>query len=103
MRVTVVIPALNEAGNIGRLVEETYAAVPAQRLSELIVVDDASDDATPREIRRSSIPADIPACAICATSAGAARARRCARACWQRRARSSPPWTATARTTPAIF
>ena len=28
MRVTVVIPALNEAGNIGRLVEETYAAVP---------------------------------------------------------------------------
>ena len=28
MRVSVVIPALNEAGNIGRLVEETYAAVP---------------------------------------------------------------------------
>ena len=26
MRVTVVIPALNEAGNIGRLIEETYAA-----------------------------------------------------------------------------
>ena len=26
MRVSVVIPALNEAGNIGRLVEETYAA-----------------------------------------------------------------------------
>ena len=51
MRVTVVIPALNEAGNIGRLVEETYAAVPAQRLAELIVVDDASDDATPQEIK----------------------------------------------------
>ena len=43
MRVTVVIPALNEAGNIGRLIEETYAAVPATRLAELIVVDDASD------------------------------------------------------------
>ena len=51
MRVTVVIPALNEAGNIGRLVEETYAAVPPQRLAELIVVDDASDDSTPVEIK----------------------------------------------------
>ena len=51
MRVTVVIPALNEAGNIGRLVEETYAAVPSQRLAEVIVVDDASVDATPDEIR----------------------------------------------------
>jgi glycosyltransferase involved in cell wall biosynthesis len=51
MRVTVVIPALNEAGNIGRLVEETYATVPAHRLAELIVVDDASEDATPAEIK----------------------------------------------------
>jgi glycosyltransferase involved in cell wall biosynthesis len=51
MRVTVVIPALNEAGNIGRLVEETYASVPADRLAELIVVDDASEDATPSEIK----------------------------------------------------
>jgi len=51
MRVTVVIPALNEAGNIGRLIEETYAAVPAQRLAEVIVVDDASIDATPDEIK----------------------------------------------------
>ncbi len=51
MRVTVVIPALNEAGNIGRLVEETYACVPADRLAEVIVVDDASEDATPSEIK----------------------------------------------------
>jgi glycosyltransferase involved in cell wall biosynthesis len=51
MRVTVVIPALNEAGNIGRLVEETYATVPASRLAEVIVVDDASEDATPAEIK----------------------------------------------------
>jgi len=51
MRVTVVIPALNEAGNIGRLVAETYAAVPALRLAEVIVVDDASVDATPDEIK----------------------------------------------------
>jgi dolichol-phosphate mannosyltransferase len=51
MRVTVVIPALNEAGNIGRLVEETYASVPPSRLAEVIVVDDASTDATGGEIK----------------------------------------------------
>lgn len=51
MRVTVVIPALNEAGNIGRLVTETYASVPASRLAEVIVVDDASTDATGAEIK----------------------------------------------------
>lgn len=50
MRITVVIPALNEAGNIGRLVEETYAAVPADMLAEVIVVDDASTDATGAEV-----------------------------------------------------
>jgi dolichol-phosphate mannosyltransferase len=44
MRVSVVIPALNEAGNIGRLVEETYAAVSPEVLAEVIVVDDCSTD-----------------------------------------------------------
>lgn len=51
MRISVVIPALNEAGNIGRLVEETYAAVPAGTLAETIVVDDGSDDATGDEVK----------------------------------------------------
>src|SRR5687768_14303747 len=51
MRVSVVIPALNEAGNIGRLVEETYAAVPSDILAEVIVVDDCSTDATAAEIK----------------------------------------------------
>jgi dolichol-phosphate mannosyltransferase len=51
MRVSLVIPALNEAGNIGRLVEETYAVVPADMLAEVIVVDDHSDDATPAEVK----------------------------------------------------
>lgn len=51
MRITVVIPALNEAGNIGRLVAETYEAVPQDMLAEVIVVDDGSDDATPAEIK----------------------------------------------------
>jgi len=49
--VSVVIPALNEAGNIGRLVEETFAAVPAALLREVIVVDDGSTDATADEIK----------------------------------------------------
>ncbi len=51
MRISVVLPALNEAGNIGRLVVETYGVVSADVLHEVIVVDDGSDDATPDEIR----------------------------------------------------
>jgi dolichol-phosphate mannosyltransferase len=49
-RISVVIPALNEAGNIGRLVEETFAAVPADMLAEVIVVDDGSTDGTAAEV-----------------------------------------------------
>lgn len=51
MRISVVIPALNEAGNIGRLVTETYEHVPPQMLAEVIVVDDASTDTTGDEIK----------------------------------------------------
>lgn len=51
MRITVVIPALNEAGNIGRLVAETFEHVPQDKLAEVIVVDDGSDDTTPDEIK----------------------------------------------------
>ena len=51
MRVCVVIPALNEAGNIGRLIEETYAVVPDDLLAEVIVVDDCSTDSTASEIK----------------------------------------------------
>jgi dolichol-phosphate mannosyltransferase len=49
-RIAVVIPALNEAGNIGRLVEETYACVPPAVLAEVIVVDDGSTDTTAAEV-----------------------------------------------------
>jgi dolichol-phosphate mannosyltransferase len=52
MRITVVIPARNEEGNIVRLVEETYATVPADTLAEVVVVDDASDDDTALAVRR---------------------------------------------------
>ncbi|MEO1207200.1 MAG: glycosyltransferase family 2 protein [Pseudomonadota bacterium] len=51
MRITVVIPALNEAGNIGRLVAETFEHVPPEMLNEVIVVDDGSDDGTPDELQ----------------------------------------------------
>ena len=54
MRISVVIPAFNEEGNIGRLVEETYADVPEPLLGEVIVVDDASDDGTAAEIKALS-------------------------------------------------
>lgn len=48
---SVVIPAFNEAGNIGNLIRETAACVPGELLREIIVVDDASDDATASEIQ----------------------------------------------------
>jgi glycosyltransferase involved in cell wall biosynthesis len=43
--VTVIIPALNEAGNIHRLVTEVLAVAPVQ----VMVVDNGSTDATPKE------------------------------------------------------
>lgn len=45
MNVTVIIPALNEAGNIGELVTEVYATLRA----EVVVVDNGSTDATAQE------------------------------------------------------
>jgi dolichol-phosphate mannosyltransferase len=51
MRVSLVIPAYNEAGNIGRLVAETAAEMSDKLLSEIIVVDDGSDDETAAEVK----------------------------------------------------
>ena len=50
LAVSVVIPALNEEGNIANLVQETLDVVPAHALTEIIVVDDGSTDATPQEL-----------------------------------------------------
>ncbi len=50
MKLSVVIPAFNEEGNIGRLVEETYRQVPENLLGEVVVVDDFSADKTSAEI-----------------------------------------------------
>ncbi|MGI9386224.1 MAG: glycosyltransferase [Methyloligellaceae bacterium] len=51
MRVSVVIPAYNEKGNIGRLVEETFDTLSDEMLSEILVVDDGSDDGTDEEVK----------------------------------------------------
>ncbi|QIB32828.1 glycosyltransferase family 2 protein [Ancylobacter pratisalsi] len=51
MRVSIVIPAYNETGNIARLVAETLQVVPDECLGEIIVVDDFSDDATGDEVK----------------------------------------------------
>lgn len=49
MNITVIIPALNEAGNIGRLVQETLA----QPVQHVIVVDNGSTDSTGEVARRA--------------------------------------------------
>jgi glycosyltransferase involved in cell wall biosynthesis len=46
-RITVIVPALNEAGNIRKLVEEIQETLPVQ----VIVVDNGSTDGTGREAR----------------------------------------------------
>jgi dolichol-phosphate mannosyltransferase len=51
MRLSVVIPAFNEEGNIGPLIEETFASVPQTTLGEVIAVDDGSNDRTGDEIK----------------------------------------------------
>jgi len=48
-RVTVIIPALNESGNIRQLVHEVQATVPV----EVIVVDNGSTDSTAQEARQA--------------------------------------------------
>ena len=51
MHISIVIPAFNEEGNIGRLIAETFASVPETALGEVIAIDDASDDGTGAEIK----------------------------------------------------
>lgn len=51
MKVSVIVPALNECGNIGRLIDETYASVAPGSLGEFVLVDDGSTDATPDEVK----------------------------------------------------
>ena len=50
MELSVVIPVLNEAGNIEPLLAEVVAALQGKFDFEIVYVDDASDDATPVEL-----------------------------------------------------
>jgi dolichol-phosphate mannosyltransferase len=54
----VVIPAMNEAGNIGPLVREIHDLITDNPPAEIIVIDDGSDDGTPAELKATM--ADVP-------------------------------------------
>src|SRR6187549_1101177 len=90
MRVSVVIPAFNEEGNIGRLIEETFAKVPVDALGEVLAVDDGSDDGTGAEIK--ALLSKYKALRYLR------HGRRSGQAWQQPASPSSPPWTETGRT-----
>ena len=56
---SVVVPAYNEAGNLSALIHEIVTALSGHTTFEILIVDDASDDATCDELR--SISASVPA------------------------------------------
>lgn len=62
MRVVVIIPALNEAGNVGRLIQQlrlTSAQMPDTNV-QIIVVDNGSTDGTGDEARKAGADAAVP-------------------------------------------
>lgn len=63
---SVVVPVLNEAGNIATLVEEIFTAMeglPDSPAFELIYVDDGSQDETPQELQIASEQRPLIICA----------------------------------------
>jgi dolichol-phosphate mannosyltransferase len=50
LRLSLVIPVHNEAGNIGPLLDEVFATLPPSLLGEVIVVDDGSTDGSVAEV-----------------------------------------------------
>ena len=57
IEISVLVPVMNEAGNVRPLIEEISAALTGRRF-EIIYVDDASTDDSPAEL--ASCAADIP-------------------------------------------
>lgn len=57
IEISVLVPVMNEAGNIRPLIDEIAAAFAGRRF-EIIYVDDASTDASPAELADSA--ADVP-------------------------------------------
>lgn len=49
--ITIIVPTLNEAGNIGRLLDAVADLEPLKRRYEVIVADDSSTDGTVEEVR----------------------------------------------------
>ena len=96
MRISVVIPAFNEEGNIGRLIEETYAEVPPELLGEVLAVDDASDDGTVAEIK--ALLAKYPSLRYLRHGRRAGQSAALRTAVAAARFPSSLRWTATVRT-----
>jgi dolichol-phosphate mannosyltransferase len=61
VRLSVVIPARNEAGNVGTTVDDVRARLRQEGIAyEIVVVDDGSTDATPAEIQaRAAADPDV--------------------------------------------
>lgn len=55
IELSVVVPAFNEAGNVGHLVDETAAALRGRIAFEMVFVDDHSKDATLDELRAAQV------------------------------------------------
>ena len=53
IELSVVVPAFNEQGNVGRLVDEVAAALEGRMAFEMVFVDDASTDGTLAELREA--------------------------------------------------
>ena len=53
-QLSVILPVLNEQGNVMPLIDEIDAALRARLRYEVVVVDDASTDGTPDEITRTA-------------------------------------------------
>jgi dolichol-phosphate mannosyltransferase len=75
IEISVLVPVMNEAGNIRPLVEEIAAALAGRRF-EIIYVDDASTDDSPAEL--AGCAADIPELRVLRNRAGQSAAIRSA-------------------------
>ena len=74
IEISILVPVMNESGNIAPLVDEICAAL-AGRSFEIIYVDDASNDDSPAELAATSknIPIIAPSVAIIVIRARAAK------------------------------
>lgn len=55
LELSIVVPAFNEAGNVGRLVDEVAAALRGRMRFEMVFVNDGSTDGTLAELRAAQV------------------------------------------------